>query len=132
MRIELQRVRFMPKVLEPGVLYYAEEYGAAAHLCACGCGTKVRTPVGATEWQIFESPKGVSLCPSVGNWQHPCQSHYWITNGEVKWSGQWTDEEVEAGRAREVARRMAYYDKATQGASRRPGLLRKLWRKLFR
>ncbi len=39
-RISLQRVHHMPKVLEPGILYVSEEFGAAAHLCACGCGVK--------------------------------------------------------------------------------------------
>ena len=61
MRIELQRVEFMPKVLEPGILYFAEEYGAAAHLCACGCGSKIRTPIGPTWWAIQDGLEGVSL-----------------------------------------------------------------------
>lgn len=130
MKIELQRVQFMPKLLEPGVLYFAEEYGAAAHLCACGCGSKVRTPVGPTEWQINDGPGGVSLSPSVGNWQHPCRSHYWITDGEIKWSGQWTDEQVETGRARDAAQRETYYA-AKQSDKRKLGFFRRLWRKLF-
>lgn len=131
MRIELRRVQFMPKALQTGVLYFAEEYGAAAHLCACGCGTKVRTPIGPTEWSIQEGAKGVSLCPSVGNWQQPCRSHYWITDGEVRWSGQWTDEEVLAGREREDARRAKYYT-AKQGEKQKVGIFRRLWRRLFR
>ncbi len=130
MRIELQRVQFMPKVLKPGILYFAEEYGAAAHLCACGCGAKIRTPIGPTEWSIDDGPKGVSLCPSVGNWQHPCRSHYWIADGEIEWSGEWTDEHIKAGREREAAQRTKYYA-AGQTDKRKLGILRRLWRRLF-
>lgn len=118
MRIELQRVEYMPKDLQPGVLYVAEKFSAAAHLCACGCGSKVRTPLGPTEWSLSVSPSGVSLHPSVGNWQRPCRSHYWIRDGQVVWSGGWTDEDVQAGRAREHARRDAYF-------AERPGVLRR-------
>src|SRR5581483_11121542 len=109
MRFELERVQYMPKQLQPGVLYVAEQFGAAAHLCPCGCGTKVRTPLGPTEWTLEETAQGPSLSPSVGNWQHPCQSHYWITRGEVEWAKQWTSEEIAAGRRREARRREAYY-----------------------
>lgn len=120
MRIELARVEFMPKVLAPGVLYYAEEFGAAAHLCACGCGTKIRTPIAPTEWAIKEDARGVTLRPSVGNWQQPCRSHYVITNGEVLWGGQWSDEQVQAGRTREEVRRAEYFE------ARRPGWIRRV------
>src|SRR5438477_3753793 len=98
MRIRLERVRFMPKELQPGILYVSEEFGAAAHLCACGCGSKIRTPLAPTEWSLEETASGPSLRPSVGNWQKPCRSHYWIDRGEIKWAGQWTEEQIAAGR----------------------------------
>lgn len=99
----------MPKVLEPGVLYASEEFGAAAHLCACGCGAKIRTPLGLTEWTLYETSDGPSLSPSVGNWQQPCRSHYWIWRGDVEWHGDWTADQVEAGRRAERNRREAYF-----------------------
>ena len=120
--IRLERVHFMPKVLEPGVLYVSEEYGAAAHLCACGCGSKIRTPLSPTEWALEEGEEGPTLWPSIGNWQKPCQSHYWIVGGEVRWSGKWTQAEIEEGRQAEQARRRAYYDELY---SPRQGLLRR-------
>lgn len=55
--MELQRVHYMPKDLKPGILYVSEEFGAAAHLCACGCGMKVSTPLGPTEWSVEETKK---------------------------------------------------------------------------
>lgn len=110
-RLRLERVHYMPKVLEPGVLYASEEFGAAAHLCACGCGAKIRTPLGPTEWRLEESKEGPSLSPSVGNWQQPCGSHYWIWRGEVEWHGDWTEEQINVGRSREHQRREAYFSK---------------------
>ena len=125
MRIELERVRYMPKELRPGVLYVSEEFGTAAHLCACGCGSKIRTPLGATEWSIKETPAGPSLSSSVGNWQQACQSHYFIDRGEVVWAPKWTPEQVAAGRAGEQARRRAYFDDLDR--QRRRGILRRIW-----
>jgi Family of unknown function (DUF6527) len=108
-RFRLERVQYMPKVLEPGVLYASEEFGAAAHLCACGCGAKIRTPLGPTEWALEESSDGPSLSPSVGNWQQPCRSHYWIWRGDVEWHGDWTAAQVETGRRAEQRRRKAHF-----------------------
>lgn len=124
-KIKLQRVQYMPKELEIGVLYVSEEFGAVAHLCACGCGSKIRTPLGPTEWSIRETPKGPSLHPSIGNWQQTCQSHYWIDEGEIKWSNQWTPEQIVAGRLGEEERRHRYYDDLE---CQREGLLRRLWK----
>jgi Family of unknown function (DUF6527) len=125
MRIELQHVRFMPKDLKPGVLYASEEFGAAAHLCACGCGAKIRTPLGPTDWTLEETESGPTLYPSVGNWQQACQSHYWISEGKVIWAGKWTDEQIETGRRREKKRQLDYYD-ALDG--QRGGAIRKFSR----
>lgn len=109
MRFELRRVQFMPRVLEPGVLYVAEEFSAAAHLCPCGCGAKVRTPLGPVDWSLEDGPRGPSLFPSIGNWHQPCRSHYWIRGGAVVWAEAWTDDEIAAGRAREKPRADEYY-----------------------
>src|SRR5256885_14991752 len=98
MKFELQRVDYMPKELRPGVLYVSEEFGAAAHLCACGCGSKVRTPLGPTGWVLDETPGEPTLNPSIGNWQFPCKSHYWIYQGEIHWADPWTPEQIAAGR----------------------------------
>ena len=124
MRFRLERVRYIPRELESGVLYVAEEFGAAAHLCPCGCGSKVRTPLAPTEWKLEESELGPSLVPSIGNWQKPCQSHYWIRQGEVIWSERWTPQEIAEGRACEEMRRRAYYDALYRP---RGGKLRRLW-----
>lgn len=120
-RLTLQRVHYMPKGLEPGILYVSEEFDVAGHLCACGCGSKVMTPLGPTEWSFTDTPKGPSLSPSIGNWQLPCRSHYWIDGGKIEWSTAWSPEQVERGRLAEDERRRAYYDsrKPKQGFAAR-------------
>ncbi|MFA6348669.1 MAG: DUF6527 family protein [Candidatus Paceibacterota bacterium] len=125
MKIELQRVRYMPKELKPGVLYVSEEFGAASHLCACGCGSKIRTPLGQTKWALEETDRGPTLYPSVGNWQQACQSHYWIYRGEIKWSDKWTPEQISSGCRDTEERQRTYYDALD---SLRGGVLRRLWR----
>jgi hypothetical protein len=125
MKIRMERVHYMPKDLEPGVLYVSDEFGIAQHLCACGCGAKIKTPLGPTEWSVEESNAGPSLSPSVGNWQQKCQSHYWIYRGEIRWSGKWTPEQIAAGRQGEEERRRAYYDSLNR---QRGGVLRRFWR----
>jgi hypothetical protein len=123
MRFVIRRVRYMPKTLEPRVLYVSEEYLTAAHLCACGCGTKIRTPLGPTEWSVEETADGPTLWPSVGNWQQECRSHYWFERGEVIWGEAWSSQQAAVGRKQEDARRRAYYD------ARYPeGWLKRLWR----
>lgn len=128
MRLETitsHHVEFMPKQLEPGILYVSEKYGTAAHLCACGCGAKIRTPLGPTEWAVTDTPSGPSLWPSVGNWQQACQSHYVIDGGKIIWCGKWTPEQILAGRRAEEARRKAYYDAMY---AKKPNWLVRIWR----
>jgi hypothetical protein len=125
MNIKLLRVRYVPKTLAPGLLYVSEEFGAVVHLCACGCGSKVSTPVGPAEWAFEETAHGPSLEPSVGNWQLPCNSHYWIRDGSIVWSGKWTSKQVTAGRRVEEERRRAHYAALDR---KRGGVLRRLWR----
>ena len=123
--IELQRVEFIPKDLQPGLLYVSDRFRLAVHLCACGCGRKVTTPLKPTEWTLTATDARPSLRPSVGSWQLPCQSHYWITDGKVVWSTQWTPEQIAAGRRGEEARREAYYGELDR---KRGGWLRRLFR----
>lgn len=129
MRIKLERIRIMPKELASGILYVSEEFGTAAHLCPCGCGSKIRTPLGPTEWILTETESGPTLAPSIGNWQQPCQSHYWIENGEIVWAPKWTPRQIAAGRAIENSRRREYYNATKQA---RGSMVAKLLRKLAR
>src|SRR5688572_27803500 len=103
--IKLLLVQYLPKELEAGVLYVSKEFGVAGHLCPCGCGNKIITPLGSNEWSFTEYKGKPTLYPSLGNWQLPCKSHYWITEGEIEWSYQWTDEKIKEGYRYEEMRR---------------------------
>lgn len=117
-RIGLQHVQYMPSELKPGMLYVSKEFTAAAHLCACGCGSKVRTPLGPTEWTLEEARDGPSLYPSIGNWQLACKSHYWIHQGQILWSTRWTSKQIANGRTEEDRRRQYYFGTLNRSQSK--------------
>ena len=84
-----QFVEYVPKSLEPGVLYVSERFETAIHLCACGwCNQKTVTPFHSpvTGWTYKRDEQDrVTLRPSIGNFQMPCKSHYWITENRIEW-----------------------------------------------
>ncbi len=100
-RLEAEFVEFIPEQLAPGVLYVSRRYSTAAHLCCCGCGLEVVTPLNPAKWQLSERGRGVSLSPSIGNWGFPCQSHYWIDGGQVRWAGAMSPAAISAVKARD-------------------------------
>lgn len=97
-----QFVESFPARLEQGELYLAMEFATAAHLCACGCGTKVITPFSPTDWQMLFDGETVSLRPSIGNWTFKCRSHYWVRSGRIEWAGSMSEEAINAGRKRDA------------------------------
>jgi hypothetical protein len=86
-----------PPTLEPGVLYVSTRFSSAAHLCACGCCREVVTPISPAQW-ILTFDGSVSLRPSIGNWAFPCESHYVIDQGEVRWERSFTRHEARSNR----------------------------------
>jgi hypothetical protein len=90
--VTLNFVELMPKEIEDGVLYISMEYATAIHLCACGCGNKVVTPLSPKDWKLTFDGDSISLSPSIGNWNFDCKSHYWIKNNNVRWDNSWPNE----------------------------------------
>ncbi len=82
-KINLKKIHFIPKTLEPGILYVSEEFGTMAHICPCGCGEKVITPLNM--WTLKISDNKPTLSPSIGNFQ-TCGSHYFIKDGNIVWA----------------------------------------------
>lgn len=74
-------------------------YTTAVHLCACGCGSEVVTPLSPFDWKLLFNGETLSLTPSIGNWGFLCQSHYWIRNNGVYWARKWTIDEIRESRA---------------------------------
>jgi Family of unknown function (DUF6527) len=97
-RIKYEFVEAIPDRLDDGVVYVSATYATVLHLCCCGCGTEVITPLSPTDWKITFDGVSITLHPSIGNWSFPCRSHYWINNSCVRWAEQWSDEEVTANR----------------------------------
>lgn len=80
-------VTSVPNELEHAVLYVSMPYATAIHLCACGCGAEVVTPISPSDWQLQYDGESVTLTPSIGNWRLPCRSHYWIRRNRIIWAG---------------------------------------------
>ncbi|MEU8512628.1 DUF6527 family protein [Kitasatospora sp. NPDC048722] len=90
-----------PATMEQGVLYISITYSTCGHLCCCGCGQEVITPLSPAQWSFTYDGENVSLTPSVGNWALPCRSHYWIRKGAVQWSRRYSPDEVAENRERD-------------------------------
>lgn len=119
-RLKHQFVTHLPAPLEPGVLYISIEYATVAHLCCCGCGTEVVTPLTPTDWKMTFDGESISLWPSVGNWNDACRSHYVIERGQVIAAPAWSDQRIEAEWWRDRAAKERHF--AMRGESRTDGL----------
>lgn len=73
--------------LEQGKLYVNENYKVVRRLCPCGCGSLVQTPIDGSDysWQYTNHNGKITLRPSIGNFELPCKSHYYITENRVEW-----------------------------------------------
>lgn len=97
-RVRPEFVEFMPRTPAPGILYVAIRFNSAMHLCCCGCGHHVVTPLAPLQWQLTYNGRDVSLYPSIGNWSYPCRSHYWIEENRVEWAPAWNEYRIASGR----------------------------------
>jgi hypothetical protein len=139
-RLEPEFVDLIPDRLEPGTLYVSVPYATAQHLCCCGCGTEVVTPLHPVHWTLAYDGETVSLHPSVGNWALPCGSHYVLRRSNVIWAGRLSADEIEARRRHDRDIAAIHFSECEDGAARpsaeertyrrgRPwGLLRRLCR----
>lgn len=133
-------VEFVPRVLETGVLYISQKYKTASHLCACGCGEKVVTPLSPADWRLQIDGESVSLHPSIGNWNYACQSHYWIRRNRISWSYAMTKQQIARVQARDQADKAHYIAAVNRQkdelaakntiTEQKPFLIR-LWKKLL-
>ncbi len=90
-------VETFPTKLRDGVLYVSPTYSTAAHLCSCGCGNEVITPLSRAQW-VLTFDGQVSLRPSIGNWALPCRSHYVIDAGRVRWARGFSESQIKSNR----------------------------------
>jgi hypothetical protein len=108
--IRTEFVEFIPGSLQEGVLYVSRKYHTASHLCACGCGNKVVTPLNPSGWNLATKRGKTTLYPSIGNWSLPCESHYWIREDKIKWDRKWSRAEIDAVRQNDQLAQQEYFD----------------------
>lgn len=94
LNIRHQYVEYTPEHLEPGVLYISSRFKTASHLCCCGCGLKVVTPLNPAKWNLIDYGSSVTLTPSIGNWSFKCRSHYRIIRNNVRWTAQFNERQI--------------------------------------
>lgn len=134
-------VEAFPATMEPGVLYIAVEYKTSGHLCACGCGEEVVTPLSPAQWSFTYDGRDVTLRPSVGNWALPCRSHYYIKRSRVRWARRYSEFEIEANRDGDRAALQRQHEhvqlvdrpnhRRIEGAGAAPSRRVRLWRRLL-
>jgi hypothetical protein len=116
-------VESFPSPLVPGVLYISTTYSTAGHLCACGCGREIVTKLSPARYKVvFDGD--ISLSPSVAATALPCNSHYFITRGEVDWHRRLNAWQTERVRTADQLAVTAQRERA------RPGCLARVRRRL--
>ncbi|WP_420796230.1 DUF6527 family protein [Agreia bicolorata] len=120
-------VESFPTPMEPGILYVSTSYSTAGHICPSGCGREVVTKLSPARWRIIFDGE-VSLKPSVGATGLPCNSHYFITRGEVDWHDSL--DAAEASKAQVSDRQALNNHRAqTSPSTKSPSWWRRLWRR---
>ena len=104
-------VELIPERLAERTLYISIPYTSAAHLCFCGCGSKVVTPIHPTGWELLFDGDTVSLSPSIGNWSFRCRSHYFVVRDRVIWARPMSQSEIAAGRGKDRRLTDLYFSK---------------------
>lgn len=123
-----QFVESFPSPMEPGVLYISTKYSTAGHICPCGCGREVVTKLSPARYRVIFDGE-VSLKPSVAATGLPCNSHYFITRGEVDWHHEL--DAVQAAKAQASDRRAVEQNRAPAPATPPPPSMR-WWARLLR
>lgn len=103
-------VEYIPTQLEENILYVTMQYKTVVHLCPCGCGNKVITPITPTDWKLTFNGQSISLSPSVGSWNFPCRSHYWITENQVVPSYSMSNKKIQEGRENDAKQKADYFE----------------------
>jgi hypothetical protein len=82
--VDHEFVAYIPEELAPAVVYVSLQYKVATHLCCCGCGERVVTPLNPAQWSVTYDGQTISLNHSIAGGS--CGSHYFIRRGKVCWA----------------------------------------------
>ena len=84
--------------LLPGVVYISMAHGTVVHRCPCGCGQLSEFTLDPIRFRIEYDGHSVTFCPSIGNSNLECRSHYWIRENRIEWCppmDAWTTKRAE-------------------------------------
>ena len=76
------------KDMEFGKIYISREHEVACFLCPCGCGevNHISFIKGLRNQWVFIEDKGkITFRPSIGCFESPCNSHFFITENHIDW-----------------------------------------------
>lgn len=107
-RVKIEFVESAPRPLSEGVLYISDRFRTALHLCCCGCGREVVTPLNPARWSFKREAETVTLKPSIGNWSFPCRSHYLIIRNEVVWAKPMSAQQIAVVKAKDSRDQKAF------------------------
>jgi len=102
-------VEYIPNDLKDRTIYVSMAFAIVVHKCCCGCGNEVITPLSPTDWKLIFDGQSISLEPSIGNWNFPCRSHYWIKCNRSKWMPRWSLKDINAGRTSDAFMKKRYF-----------------------
>ena len=102
MTIQHKFVDLIPTVKEFGIVYISMEFAVASHLCPCKCGNLIVTPFAQHGWSLIFDGETITLNHSIGNWDLPCKSHYWIKKGKIQWAGVFDEKKISRVREKDV------------------------------
>lgn len=106
MSYRVEHVDRLPEHLEEEIVYISEEYEVAALKCACGCGHKVTLLLGDGH-EVREIEERADIWPSIGVWDAPCRSHFFIRNGQIRWADRWSEERIREAMESQLARHLS-------------------------
>ncbi|HYW58502.1 MAG TPA: DUF6527 family protein [Polaromonas sp.] len=110
--MKVEFVESAPRPLSEGVLYISDRFRTALHLCCCGCGREVVTPLNPAGWAYKRDAGTVTLKPSIGNWSFPCRSHYLIIKNEVVWAKPMTAQQIAMVKAKDAHAKKVLIDRS--------------------
>jgi hypothetical protein len=91
---------------------------------------KVVTPISPVGWQLTFDGETVTLFPSVGSWNFPCRSHYFVRRDTVVSGENMSQYEIERGRARDQKARDEHFGMQTVEPPKAGKKKRRFWDRL--
>lgn len=89
-----------PDQMVEGQLYISHKFAMAGLLCPCGCRGETTVKMSPARYRVILDGE-VSLEPSIAATALPCNSHYFITRGEVEWHAKLSTDQREFAKARD-------------------------------